>query len=225
MKGHYANQCPERSQASKRDKKSNEIDELGMFVVTTTIMNEVEQVSNGFIPDNFFDHFDLDAYTSLMFDIDEVFDTSQDLSPEQDHTPEVQELISNLYLLHSSDNENPSDFNMESWLLDSGASCVTYDYSHMSHAKPIDKVIVVGNGYKVPTVLQGSIQIQDSSGNVLNIDDVDFAPSFTKYILSMRVLLENGWKVINATSMSITMNISQQASISFDLDPLDKLLL
>jgi hypothetical protein len=118
-----------------------------MFVVITTIMDEAEQVSNGFIPDSFFDHFELDAYTSPMFDIDEVFGNSQNLSPEQVHTSEVQEPTSNLYLLHSSDNENLSDLNMESWLLDSTASYnITYDCSHMSDAKPSDKIIIVGNG-------------------------------------------------------------------------------
>jgi hypothetical protein len=123
LRRHYANKCPERSQAGKRDMKSNEIAELGMFVVTATIMDEAEHVSNGFILDSFFYHFELDACTSPMLDIDDIFDGSQNLSPEQVHTSEVQEATSNLYLLHSSDNEKLSDLHMESWLLDSGASC------------------------------------------------------------------------------------------------------
>ena len=89
-----------------------------MFVGATTILDNVEHVSNGFIPDSFFDHFDSDAYTSPMFDIDEVFETYQDQSHEQVLTS-----------LHSCDNENPpSILNLEFWLLDSGASCgVTHD--------------------------------------------------------------------------------------------------
>ena len=125
-----------------------------MFVGATTILDTVEHASNGFIPDSFFDHFDSDAYTSPMFDIDEVFETYQDQSPEQVLTSEVQDLTSNLYSLHSSDNENPLPvLNLESWLLDSGASCgVTHDCSCMFDTKPSDKLIVVGNGCKVPTV-------------------------------------------------------------------------
>jgi hypothetical protein len=117
--------------------------------------------------------------------------------------------------------------NLEGWLLHHlpkiWSEELTFDCSHMSDAKPSDKIIVVGNGFKVPTVLLGTIHILYSTGNVLTIDDAHFAPTFTKNIISIRVLLENGWRVANATSMSITMNSSQQASISFGLDPLDKL--
>jgi hypothetical protein len=33
-------------------------------------------VSNGFIPDSLFDHFDLDVYTLSIFNMNEVLDTS-----------------------------------------------------------------------------------------------------------------------------------------------------
>ena len=74
-----------------------------MFVGATTILDNAEHVSKGFIPHNFFDHLDSDAYTSPMFDIDEVFEIYQGLSAEQVLTSEVQDLTSNLYSLHSSD--------------------------------------------------------------------------------------------------------------------------
>jgi hypothetical protein len=52
-----------------------------------------------------------------MLDIDEVFSTFLKLSLEKVHTLEVQDLSSNLYPLHFSDNESPSDVNLESWKL------------------------------------------------------------------------------------------------------------
>ena len=93
----------------------------------------------------------------------------------------------------------------------------------MLHAKPNDKVIVVGNGFKVPNVSLGTIRIQDPNDNMLIIDNERFAPYFTKNIISIRVLLENGWKVSTASPTKISMISNLHAAISFDMDPLDKL--
>jgi len=157
---------------------------------------------------------------------DESLEISTVITPEQVAATEVLNPLvnSNPSFSPSNDSEISCDVNLESRLLDSGASCcVTHDCSQMLDTRPSNKVIVVGNGFKVPTVLQGTIQIQDPTGCVLDIDDVHYAPSFTKNIISMRVLLENGWRVTNATPTKVSLTNNTQTVISFDLDSSDKL--
>ena len=57
---------PERSHASKKYNKTNNIAEIGIVLDTTTILDKVEHVSNGFITDSFFDHFDSDVHISYI---------------------------------------------------------------------------------------------------------------------------------------------------------------
>jgi hypothetical protein len=55
-KGHYTNKCPERSHTRKKENKTNDIAEMGIFVGTTIVSDENKYsspVSNGFIPDSF----------------------------------------------------------------------------------------------------------------------------------------------------------------------------
>jgi hypothetical protein len=67
---------------------------MGMIVGTKIVLDEnkyTSPVSNGFIPDSFFDHFDLDAYTLPMFNVEEVLETTWD-SPMENNPYELLEI-------------------------------------------------------------------------------------------------------------------------------------
>ena len=84
----------------------------------------------------------------------------------------------------------------EHWLLDSGATCgVTYSKLGMTNLKPTDRKITIGNGDQVQALGQGTVTLNDSQGKSVTLDDVYYAPKFTKHIVSLRKLLDDDWKL------------------------------
>ena len=101
-----------------RKNKTNDIAEMGMFVGTTIVLHEnkyASPVSNSFIPDSFFDHFDLDAYTPPMFNVEEVLETPWDSPTETDADESLEistaispEQVAATEVLNPIVNSNPS---------------------------------------------------------------------------------------------------------------------
>ena len=105
----------------------------------------------------------------------------------------------------------------EEWLIDSGASChVTYNKSLII---PLDdessRTITVGNGNAVQVKLVGDLFLKCENSSI-KLTEVNYAPNFTKNVLSLRKFIDGGCIVDKMDRVSMTIiTPSRQQLVGF----------
>ena len=217
-KGHYANKCTK----PKKDREDT-TSEMSMFVGVSCFETETTEDVSERVSDSFFDTWDMNAvfnmpetkpFTPYFKKDDEVTLCDLEATSEGEMTAVPTEEYVGAAIRDTS----------ESWLLDSGATCgVTHSKLGMTNLKNSDRKITIGNGDQVQALGQGTVTLHDPNGKSVILDDVYYAPTFSKHIVSLRKLLDDDWKLANADKSEFVLTNPSDCVIRFQRSSSDQL--
>jgi Reverse transcriptase (RNA-dependent DNA polymerase)/gag-polypeptide of LTR copia-type/Zinc knuckle len=111
----------------------------------------------------------------------------------------------------------PSEKNM--WLLDSGASThVVTSAEGLLYPSSSNESVRVGNGAALRATKQGTLQLKNKEGNLIQLEDVQVVPGFIKNIISLGKLSRSGNKISFSDTKLVIKN-PQGLTIEVEQDP------
>ena len=141
-------------------------------------------------------------YLSYLQDLEEE-DSIQDLEEEARQTDEK------CFKASSSLDSN-------SWLLDSGSSVhITNCSKNLTKVRSCNVNVTIGDGWTVNAKKKGTVLVSTEEGCELTLKNVLFIPGFDKKLLSVKLLIANGNKVVLDNDGAYLIQKSSGKSLAF----------
>jgi hypothetical protein len=103
----------------------------------------------------------------------------------------------------------------ENWLADTGATAhITMSDVGMTNVRPVSVTVVVGDGSEIKCTKRGDIKLTNGEKTMI-LKDVLYTPKFHKNIVSLGVLIRDGFD-LSVTGSTMTVKKGRGGHISFN---------
>ena len=103
----------------------------------------------------------------------------------------------------------------ENWVADTGATAhITMSDVGMTNVRPVSVTVVVGDGSEIKCTKRGDIKLTNGE-QTMTLKDVLYTPKFHKNIVSLGVLIRDGFD-LSVTGSTMTVKKGRGGHISFN---------